>query len=114
MCSAIYNNVSFGGIFIQVGENVASQFSVQHVLHPCCKPTMSNKLIDLQMTYSSSYDVVSPFTRDFDLLKSKLGQLEEQDKSCLEPVLAGVNKLVLGEWGSATPCQVSLLTLRLS
>lgn len=58
------------------------------------------------MTYSSSYDIVSQFTRDFDVLKSKLSQLEEQDKSCLEPVLSGVNKLVLGEWGTTTPCQV--------
>ncbi|KAG8287220.1 snRNA metabolic process [Homalodisca vitripennis] len=62
------------------------------------------------MTYSSSYDIVSPFTRDFDVLKAKLAQLEEQDKSCLEPVLTGVNKLVLGEWGTATPCQVILVT----
>ncbi|XP_075216602.1 integrator complex subunit 14 isoform X2 [Lycorma delicatula] len=57
------------------------------------------------VTFSSIYEVISPFTRDFDLLKSKISQLEEQDKSCLEPVLQYINSLVLGEWGSATPCQ---------
>jgi hypothetical protein len=62
-----------------------------------------------QMTYSSSYEVLSTFTRDFEVLKSKLSQCEEQDKSCLEPVLTGVNKLVLGEWGTTTPCQVTRL-----
>ncbi|XP_054278124.1 integrator complex subunit 14-like isoform X1 [Macrosteles quadrilineatus] len=62
------------------------------------------------MTYSSSYEVLSTFTRDFEVLKSRLAQCEEQDKSCLVPVLTGVNKLVLGEWGSTTPCQVVLVT----
>jgi hypothetical protein len=54
------------------------------------------------------YEVVSPFTRDFDALKSKLQQLDEYDKTCIETALHGVNRLVLGEWGSATPCQVRI------
>lgn len=62
------------------------------------------------VTFSSLYDVVSPFTRDFDTLKSKLAVLEEFDQSRLEPVLSGVNRLVLSEWGSTTPCQVILVT----
>jgi hypothetical protein len=59
-----------------------------------------------QVAFSSLYEIVSPFTRDFDALKLKLQQLEEYDKTCIETALHGVNRLVLGEWGSATPCQV--------
>ncbi|GLH02323.1 Integrator complex subunit 14 [Gryllus bimaculatus] len=62
------------------------------------------------IAFSSLYEIVSPFTRDFDALKSKLQQLEEYDKTCVESALVGVNRLVLGEWGSATPCQVVLIT----
>jgi hypothetical protein len=62
----------------------------------------------LQIAFSSLYEIISPFTRDFDALKLKLQQLEEYDKTCIETALHGVNRLVLGEWGSATPCQVRL------
>lgn len=62
------------------------------------------------IAFSSLYEIVSPFTRDFDALKSKLQHLEEYDKTCVESALVGVNRLVLSEWGSATPCQVVLIT----
>ncbi|KAF4526527.1 hypothetical protein B566_EDAN005894 [Ephemera danica] len=62
------------------------------------------------IAFSSLYDVLCPFTRDFDLLRSKLNNLEEFDKTCLEVALHGVNSLVLDEWGTGTPCQVILVT----
>ncbi|XP_049787030.1 integrator complex subunit 14 [Schistocerca cancellata] len=62
------------------------------------------------IAFSSLYEIVSPFTRDFDTIKSKLQQLEEFDKTCVETALHGVNRLILSEWGSATPCQVVLVT----
>ncbi|XP_067002989.1 integrator complex subunit 14 [Anabrus simplex] len=62
------------------------------------------------IAFSSLYEIVSPFTRDFDAIKSKLQQLEEFDKTCIESALVGVNRLVLGEWGSGTPCQIVLVT----
>ncbi|XP_071439840.1 integrator complex subunit 14 isoform X1 [Hetaerina americana] len=62
------------------------------------------------VAFSSLYEIVSPFTRDFDLIKAKLQQLEEFDKTCIETALHGVNSLVLEEWGSITPCQVILVT----
>nr|XP_018911693.1 PREDICTED: von Willebrand factor A domain-containing protein 9-like [Bemisia tabaci] len=58
------------------------------------------------MTYSSLVDVINPFTRDFDQIKSKLSQIIELDKTCYEPVLTAINGFVLREWGSSTPCQV--------
>ncbi|KDR17609.1 integrator complex subunit 14-like [Zootermopsis nevadensis] len=60
------------------------------------------------IAFSSLYEIISPFTRDFDALKLKLQQLEEYDKTCIETALHGVNRLVLGEWGNATPCQVRI------
>ncbi|XP_069692439.1 integrator complex subunit 14 [Periplaneta americana] len=62
------------------------------------------------IAFSSLYEIVSPFTRDLDSLKLKLQQLEEYDKTCIETALHGVSRLVLGEWGNATPCQVVLVT----
>ncbi|XP_026684953.1 integrator complex subunit 14 [Diaphorina citri] len=60
--------------------------------------------------FSSTCEVISPFTRDFESLRSKLTQLEECDKTCFDSVVQCVNRLVLSEWGSSTPCQVILLT----
>ncbi|PSN37585.1 von Willebrand factor A domain-containing protein 9 [Blattella germanica] len=63
------------------------------------------------IAFSSLYELVSPFTRDFDTLKAKLQQLEEYDKTCIETALHGVNQFVLGEWGSGTACQVRKLII---
>ncbi|KAL1463748.1 hypothetical protein WDU94_015473 [Cyamophila willieti] len=60
--------------------------------------------------FSSTCEVVLSFTRDFESLKSKLSQLEECDKSCFDSAIQAVNRLVLSEWGSSTPCQVILIT----
>jgi hypothetical protein len=67
---------------------------------------MFNILSIIQIAFSSLYEVLCPFTRDFDLLRSKLNNLEDFDKTCLEVALQGVNTLVLDEWGTGTPCQV--------
>ncbi|CAH0405992.1 unnamed protein product [Chilo suppressalis] len=60
--------------------------------------------------FSSAYEVSVPFTRDYDSIKSKLTQLEEGDKTCIEAALMGVNHLILNEWGSQTPVQIILVT----
>uniref|UniRef100_A0A1B6BY33 Integrator complex subunit 14 n=1 Tax=Clastoptera arizonana TaxID=38151 RepID=A0A1B6BY33_9HEMI len=62
------------------------------------------------LTFSSMYEVISPFTRDFDMLKARLQVLEEGDQTFFEPAFIEVNRLVLSEWGSTTPCQVILVT----
>lgn len=62
--------------------------------------------VSIQIAFSSLYEVLCPFTRDFDLVRSKLSSLEDFDKTCLEVALHGVNTLVLDEWGNGTPCQV--------
>lgn len=62
------------------------------------------------LTYSSTCDEVCPFTRDFESVKQKLASVEDQDKTCIEPALHAVNRLVLKEWGSTTPCHVIIVS----
>ncbi|XP_001603754.1 integrator complex subunit 14 [Nasonia vitripennis] len=62
------------------------------------------------IVFSSLYEVVSPFTRDYDAIRTKLQNIEECDKTCIETVLHGVNTNVISEWGSTTACQVILIT----
>lgn len=62
------------------------------------------------VSFSSSYEVAVPFTRDFDCIRNKLPLLEEGDKTCIEVALAGVNQLILTEWGNQTLVQIILVT----
>ncbi|XP_043221562.1 integrator complex subunit 14-like [Amphibalanus amphitrite] len=60
--------------------------------------------------YSSMYEILGSFTRDFDQLKSRLASLAEYDKSCVETALLGVKAVVAEEWGSGTACQVIIIS----
>ncbi|KAJ0181218.1 hypothetical protein K1T71_003303 [Dendrolimus kikuchii] len=62
------------------------------------------------VSFSSTFEVAVPFTRDFDTIRSKLPLLEEGDKTCIDIALAGVNQLILSEWGNQTPAQIILVT----
>lgn len=64
----------------------------------------------LQVVFSSLYEVICPFTRDYDSIRSKLQNIEECDKTCIETALHGVNNVIMAEWGNATACQVVLIT----
>lgn len=63
-----------------------------------------------QIVFSSLYDVICPFTRDYDSIRTKLQSIEECDKTSIETALHGVNNVIMAEWGSATACQVILIT----
>lgn len=65
---------------------------------------------DFQIVFSSLYEVVCPFTRDYDSIRAKLQTIEEQDKTCIESALRGVNNAIMAEWGNTTACQVILIT----
>lgn len=69
-------------------------------------------LIDVkfQIVFSSLYEIVCPFTRDYDSIRAKLQTIEEWDKTCIEGALHGVNNVIMAEWGNATACQVILIT----
>lgn len=56
------------------------------------------------------YEVICPFTRDYDSIRAKLQSIEEWDKTCIESALRGVNNVIMAEWGNTTACQVILIT----
>ncbi|XP_061414024.1 integrator complex subunit 14-like isoform X2 [Lethenteron reissneri] len=62
------------------------------------------------LAFSSRWQLVVPFTRDYNALQEGLASLEERDKTCLEEALAGLSRVVLEEWGVGTPCQVIVVT----
>ncbi|CAG9860668.1 unnamed protein product [Phyllotreta striolata] len=62
------------------------------------------------MAFSSLYEERCPFTRDYNVIKAELKNIEDYDKTCIETALHGVNQMVLGEWGNNTACQVLLVT----
>lgn len=62
------------------------------------------------VVFSSLWEIVVPFTRDFENVKSQLGKVEDYDKTCIRVALEGVKTFVLDEWGTGSPCQVILVT----
>jgi hypothetical protein len=52
------------------------------------------------------YEILSSFTRDYDAVRTKLQNVEDRDKTCLEAALHGVSALINEEWGQNTPCHV--------
>ncbi|XP_061917102.1 integrator complex subunit 14 [Entelurus aequoreus] len=62
------------------------------------------------MAFSSLWELLVPFTRDYNALQDALSGLDDYDKTCVESALNGVNNVVQQEWGSGCPCQVVLVT----
>ncbi|MEQ2170682.1 Integrator complex subunit 14 [Goodea atripinnis] len=60
------------------------------------------------MAFSSLWELLVPFTRDYNALQDALSNLEDYDKTCLELALQGVSSVVQQEWGSACPCQLQM------
>jgi len=61
----------------------------------------------LQVTFSSECDVLCSFTRDYDLIKAKISQLDFITNTCYPPVIQTINNLVHSEWSNSVTCQVS-------
>ena len=62
------------------------------------------------MVFSSLWQIITKFTRDFDQLKEALQDLELFDKTKLINGLRGVKNMVVDEWGSEMSCHVILVT----
>ncbi|XP_033108832.1 integrator complex subunit 14-like [Anneissia japonica] len=60
--------------------------------------------------FSSLYEVVVPFTRNYEEIEAALSKIEDYDKTCVELALAGVRDMILDEWGANAACQVILIT----
>uniref|UniRef100_A0A3P8VDB0 Integrator complex subunit 14 n=1 Tax=Cynoglossus semilaevis TaxID=244447 RepID=A0A3P8VDB0_CYNSE len=62
------------------------------------------------MAFSSLWELLVPFTRDYNALQEALSSLEDYDKTCIESALHGVSNVFQQEWGSTCACQVILVT----
>uniref|UniRef100_A0A8B9TPG2 Integrator complex subunit 14 n=1 Tax=Anas platyrhynchos TaxID=8839 RepID=A0A8B9TPG2_ANAPL len=62
------------------------------------------------VVFSSLWELMVPFTRDYNTLQEALSNMDDYDKTCLESALLGVCNIVQQEWGAAIPCQVVLVT----
>uniref|UniRef100_A0A8C2B3U1 Integrator complex subunit 14 n=1 Tax=Cyprinus carpio TaxID=7962 RepID=A0A8C2B3U1_CYPCA len=62
------------------------------------------------VAFSSLWELLVPFSRDYNTLQEALNNLEDYDKTCLEAALQGVSNVVQQEWGTSCPCQVVLVT----
>jgi len=60
----------------------------------------------VQVIFSSLYQQVVPFTRDYNEIRNALGKLEEYNKTCVDVALSGVDQLLSDEWGCTSHCQV--------
>ncbi|XP_010189183.1 PREDICTED: von Willebrand factor A domain-containing protein 9-like, partial [Mesitornis unicolor] len=57
------------------------------------------------VVFSSLWELMVPFTRDYNTLQEALSNMDDYDKTCLESALLGVCNIVQQEWGAAIPCQ---------
>ncbi|KAF7239521.1 Integrator complex subunit 14 [Varanus komodoensis] len=62
------------------------------------------------VVFSSLWELMVPFTRDYNTLQEALSNMDDYDKTCLESALLGVCNIVQQEWGAAIPCQVVLVS----
>lgn len=65
------------------------------------------KILNLQLVYSSLFEIIVDFTRDYDVIKQALTKIDHYDKTCIANMLTAVNNILLSNWGSQNFCQVS-------
>lgn len=62
------------------------------------------------LAFSSLWEIVVPFTRDYESLKQGCITVDVYDKTSFENGFSGVVGHVIEEWGTSVPCQVILVT----
>lgn len=73
--------------------------------------SMNTKLeFSALMVFSSLWELVVQFTRDFENLKTELMKVDCYDKTDIVRALIGVRDIILEEWGATMPCQIILIT----
>ena len=61
-------------------------------------------------TFSSNFETMVTFTRDYTQLKDKLADIPFQDRTDLHSALVTVVDVVVTEWGAFAPCQIVIVT----
>ncbi|EDV26504.1 von Willebrand factor A domain-containing protein 9 [Trichoplax sp. H2] len=62
------------------------------------------------VVFSSLWEEIVPFTRDYELLKSKLSKAETYDKTCFASAFEAARSVISDGWGPSTPFHVILVT----
>lgn len=62
------------------------------------------------LSFSSSCDVLHPFTRNYDQLREKLEDVTVLDRTNLHEALLALSDVMIGEWGPFAPCQAVVVT----
>lgn len=62
------------------------------------------------VVFSSLYEVLVKFTREFEVLKKACNSVTTYDKTVFETAFQGIEMLVMEEWGSFTPIELVLVT----
>lgn len=62
------------------------------------------------LAFSSLWEIVVPFTRDYQSLKNGCITVDTYDKTSFDNGFSGVVGHVIEEWGTSIPCQVILVT----
>ena len=62
------------------------------------------------LAFSSLWEIVVPFTRDYEALKQGCITVDTYDKTSFDNGFSGVVGHVIEEWGTSVPCQVILVT----
>lgn len=62
------------------------------------------------IAFSSLWEIVVRFTRDYDALKEGCLNVDTYDKTFIGNALNGVSNLVIDEWGCSVPVQLILVT----
>jgi len=65
--------------------------------------------LNVQVIFSSLYQQVVTFTRDYSEIRNALGKVEEFNKTCVDVALAGVDQFLSDEWGCTSHCQVAIV-----
>lgn len=61
-----------------------------------------------QVIFSSSWETVVPWTRDYSLIKAAVASVDEYNKTCFDVVLAGVGTMCTEMWGCNSPIHVRI------
>ncbi|XP_055325567.1 integrator complex subunit 14-like [Sitodiplosis mosellana] len=88
-----------------------NQLAVQGINEFLNYLTKNSKLEHVALVvFSSKYDVLVDFTRDYDAIRQALFNVEHYDKVCLENMLRSAGAMLLSSWGSQNYNQIVAFT----
>lgn len=62
------------------------------------------------VVYSTLYEIIVDFTRDYEAIKQALHNIEHYDKANVENVLQAASSMMVTNWGNQNSCQILVFT----